>query len=246
MAGHYAGVRTEKKEALVAEPAVPDRPDAPEPDDTALPAPTAERNAERLRASDDERHRVVEALGDHAAAGRITLAELEDRVALAYAATTRAELASLTQDLPAVSAPAVRERKPARWFLAIMGGSTRRGKRRLSERLHVVSIMGGDEIDLREAEIEGSELIINAFSLMGGSNIYLPDTLEVEVSGPGIMGGNEERGSSAPPRPGAPVIRIRSFAIMGGTSVWRLPPAARRLGLKEARRAAKAIERGQP
>lgn len=229
----------------MAVPAVPDRPDAPEPNDPSLPVPPPKLAAGQLRASDDERHQVVEALGDHAAAGRITLAELEDRVARAYAATTRAELATLTQDLPALSEPADRERKPARWFLAIMGGSTRRGKRRLSGQVNVVSIMGGDDIDLREAEIEGSELRISAFSLMGGSNIYLPDTVEVEVSGPAIMGGNEERGSSAPPRPGAPVIRIRSFAIMGGLVVWRLPSTARRLGLKEARRAAKAIERGR-
>jgi hypothetical protein len=229
----------------VTVPAVPDGSDAPEPDDTALPAPATERPADQLRASDDERHRVAEALGDHAAAGRITLAELEDRVARAYAATTRAELATLTRDLPALSEPAGPERKASRWFLAIMGGSTRRGRRRLSGRLNVVSIMGGDEIDFREAEIEGSELIVNAFSLMGGASFYLPDSVEVEVSGTGIMGGNEERGSSAQPRTGAPVIRIRSLAIMGGISVWRLPPAARRLGLKEARRAAKAIEQGR-
>jgi hypothetical protein len=205
-----------------------------------------------LRASDDERHRVVEVLGEHAAAGRITLSELEERVAQAYASTTRAELTGLTDDLPALAEDRtaaeqpVRRRKPSRWYFAIMGGSTRRGKRRLSGRLNVVSIMGGDEIDLREAEIEGGELTINAFSLMGGSNVYVPDAVEVELSGPAIMGGNEERGSSTLPRAGAPVIQIRSFAIMGGLTVWRLPAQARGLGLKEARRAAKAIERGQP
>ena len=107
-----------------------------------------------------------------------------------------------------------------------------------------VSIMGGDDIDLREAEIEGEELVINAFSLMGGPTIYVPDTVEVEMSGPAIMGGNEERGSTRAARPGAPLIRIRSIAIMGGISLWRLPAESRGLALKEARRAAKAIERG--
>jgi hypothetical protein len=231
-------------------PAVPERADASEPDDAPRPARPIERGGQ-LRASDDERHRMVEVLGEHAAAGRITLAELEDRVAAAYASTTRAELAALTEDLPALAESSVASvaqstrRKPARWFLAIMGGSTRRGKRRLTGRLNVVSIMGGDEIDLREAEIEGSELVVNAFSLMGGANVYVPDAVEVELSGPAIMGGNEERGSASRARPGAPLVRIRSFAIMGGLSVWRLPPEARGLGLKEARRAAKAIERGR-
>lgn len=229
-------------------PAVPERTDGSEPGGASLPVP-AGGDGGQLRASDDERHRVVEVLGEHAAAGRITLAELEERVAQAYTSATRAELAALTQDLPALAEPRVPShstgRKPSRWFLAIMGGSTRRGKRRLAGRLNVVSIMGGDEIDLREAEIEGSELVVNAFCLMGGANIYVPDAVEVELSGPAIMGGNEERGSAIRPRPGAPVIQVRSFAVMGGLTVWRLPPEARGLGLKEARRAAKAIERGR-
>jgi hypothetical protein len=242
---NYAGVRIDSKEGWVGSvPAVPERADDSQPDDASLQARAPERGG-RLRVSDDERHRVVEVLGEHAAVGRITLSELEERVTAAYASTTHAELAALTQDLPALPERPTRQRKPARWFFAIMGGSTRRGKRRLSGRLNVVSIMGGDEIDLREAEIEGSELVVNAFSLMGGSNVYVPDTVEVELSGPAIMGGNEERGSAVQARPGAPVIQIRSLAIMGGLTVWRLPPDARGLGPKEARRAAKAIERGR-
>jgi hypothetical protein len=203
-----------------------------------------------VRASDAERHQMVEVLGEHAAAGRITLAELEERVGRAYNAVTRAELAELTKDLPesttvaaepATTAPV---RKRNRWFFAILGGSTWRGKRRLSGRINVLSIMGGDDLDLREAEIEGNELIINTISIMGGASIYLPDTLDVELSGPAIMGGNDERGSQRPARPGAPLIRIRSFAIMGGIEVWRLPAESRGKSLKEAKRDAKALERG--
>lgn len=196
-----------------------------------------------LRVSDDERHRIVELLGDHASAGRITLAELEDRVGRAYAATTRGELAVLTSDLPALDEPSAPRRKASRWFFAVMGGSTRRGNRRLSGRINVVAIMGGDDIDLREAQIEGGELVVNVFALMGGPDIYLPDSVEVEISGAAIMGGNDEHGSTREPRPGAPVIRIRSFAIMGGTDVWRVPADARGQRLKIARRAARERER---
>jgi hypothetical protein len=199
---------------------------------------------------------MVELLGDHAAAGRLTLAELEERVGRAYAATTRAELVGLTEDLPVAASqlpgdePATRTpsrpaRRRSRWFFAIMGGSTWRGRRPLAGTVNAISIMGGDEIDLREAEIEGDEVVINTFSLMGGPTIYVPDTIEVEISGPAIMGGNEERGSTGQPRPGAPLIRIRSVAIMGGVELWRLPTEARGLSRKEAKRAAKALERGQ-
>ena len=53
-----------------------------------------------LRASDEDRERVVEALTDHCAAGRLSLEELPERVARAYGATTVHELAAVTADLP--------------------------------------------------------------------------------------------------------------------------------------------------
>jgi hypothetical protein len=49
-----------------------------------------------LRASDDDRMRVVAALERHTAAGRLTLDEFSDRVSRALAAGTRHELAAVT------------------------------------------------------------------------------------------------------------------------------------------------------
>jgi hypothetical protein len=63
----------------------------------------------RMRAGDDDREAVAASLGTHMAAGRLSLAEYEDRLARAYAARTFGELAELTADLPglpAASAPA--------------------------------------------------------------------------------------------------------------------------------------------
>jgi hypothetical protein len=126
-----------------------------------------------------------------------------------------------------------------------MGGSHRRGRFRTVGSINAVAIMGGDEIDLRDAEIEGGELTVNLFALMGGSNIYVPDSVEVEVGGFSLMGGHEEVGSERAPRPGAPLIRIRVYALMGGATIYRLPPRARGVGLKEARRLARAADRGE-
>jgi hypothetical protein len=53
-----------------------------------------------VRASDEDRERVVAALKEHCAAGRLTLDELPGRVERAYAAATHAELEELTRDLP--------------------------------------------------------------------------------------------------------------------------------------------------
>jgi hypothetical protein len=53
-----------------------------------------------LRASDDDRRRIIAALERHTTAGRLSLDEFSERVGLAYTATTHGELARLTRDLP--------------------------------------------------------------------------------------------------------------------------------------------------
>ena len=205
---------------------------------------------ESMRVSDAERDATVRTLGEQAAVGRLTLAELEDRAGQALTAKTRGELAVLTSDLPqdasqgSQSAPAARARKPVRWLIAVMGGSHRRGRFRAVGSINAIAIMGGDEIDLREAEIEGGELTLNLFALMGGANIYLPDSIDLEVGGLSLMGGHEEVGSQRSPRPGAPLVRIRLYNLMSGATIYRLPPQANGLSLKEARRLAKLAERG--
>jgi Domain of unknown function (DUF1707)/Cell wall-active antibiotics response 4TMS YvqF len=204
-----------------------------------------------LRVSDAERDVTLRTLGDHAAVGRLTLDELEERSGQALNAKTRGDLATLTSDLPAEAgqpgaglAPA-RPRKPVRWMVAVMGGSHRRGRFRAVGSINAVAIMGGDEIDLRDAEIEGGELTLNLVAVMGGANIYVPDSVETEVCGFSLMGGHEEVGSQRDPRPGAPVVRIRMYNLMGGATIYRLPPQARGKSLSEARKLAKLADRDQ-
>jgi hypothetical protein len=218
---------------------------------------------ESLRVSDAERDVTLRTLGDHAAVGRLTLDELEERSGRALVAKTRGELAALTADLPAGGAQASgsaatspqgtqgpragREagpKRPVRWMVSIMSGSHRRGRFRAVGSINAVAIMGGDEIDLRDAEIEGGELTLNLFALMGGANIYVPDSVDLDVGGFSLMGGHEEVGRELSPRPGAPLIRIRVYNLMSGATIYRLPPQARGQSLKEARHLAKQAERG--
>ena len=41
------------------------------------------------------------------------------------------------------------------------------------------------------------------------------------------------------------MIQLRAWNLMGGATIYRVPPQARGLGLKEARRLAKAAGRGE-
>ncbi|MCG5469168.1 DUF1707 domain-containing protein [Micromonospora sp. LAH09] len=58
-----------------------------------------------LRASDDDRNRVVAELHRHTAAGRLTLDEFSDRAGAVWTARTLGDLAALTRDLPALADP---------------------------------------------------------------------------------------------------------------------------------------------
>jgi uncharacterized protein DUF1707 len=53
-----------------------------------------------IRASDEDRQRVVAALERHTGAGRLTLDEFATRVEVAVGARTMSELAAVTSDLP--------------------------------------------------------------------------------------------------------------------------------------------------
>lgn len=69
-----------------------------------MSGPGAERDR-RMRTSQAERDRVVDQLRDHAAAGRLEVDELEERVERALGARTRGDLADVTKDLPRATRP---------------------------------------------------------------------------------------------------------------------------------------------
>ena len=191
-----------------------------------------------VRASDAEREQVVAELREHAAQGRLTLEEFSLRVDEAYSAKTLAELEGSKRELPAVSAaPSTRPRRKAtRWLISIMGGADRRGRWRVPRKLGVLSLMGGADLDLRQAQIEHDEVTITIFSIMGGTDVYIPEGIEVDVSGITLMGGTDEHGPDAPPRPGTPLIRVRAFTLMGGTDVWHVPGGLGDRSLREIRK----------
>ena len=87
----------------------------------SLPIPLPEDRGE-LRLSDADRDVASEFLRKHFAEGRLTLEEMEDRLAVVYAAKTGSDLAGIFDDLPAEptvapavpSGPPVRPRPPSR------------------------------------------------------------------------------------------------------------------------------------
>jgi DUF1707 SHOCT-like domain len=188
-----------------------------------------------LRVSDADRDRVAEMLREAAGQGRITLDELEERLGLAYSAKTYVDLETVTRDLPSSgvvmpSATSAAESTPhrvggrpgARFSLAIMSGTKRGGPWVVPPTYVALAIMGGVRLDLRHAQFSLPEVTIQAYALMGGVEIIVPEDIEVDVAGIGFMGGFDHR-ASGPGIPGAPRLKVIGFAMMGGVDVKRKP-----------------------
>ncbi|MFG6191166.1 DUF1707 domain-containing protein [Nonomuraea sp. JJY05] len=177
-----------------------------------------------LRASDAEREAVVEQLRVASVEGRLTLAELTDRTEAAYTATTHAELALLTQDLPAGATPApapapMPSGRKRRWFVGVMGDSKRRGTWRIDQELGAVAVMGDVLLDLREAEVRTDMVDIMAVSVMGDVKIIVPDGVNVDLDGMAVMGDKRVDVLQAAPGMNVPVVRVRAYAVMGDVKV---------------------------
>lgn len=201
----------------------------------AVPGP----EASQMRVSDADRHRVAEVLREAAGEGRLDLDELDERLEATYAARTYADLVPLTVDLPATpthqppvprreTAPAARSHENS-W--AVMSGCTRKGAWLVPERHTAVSVMGGVDLDLREATFAAHETTIYANTVMGAVDIVVDAHTHVVVDGVGIMGAFEQSRDKVPAQVTAdsPVVKVKGIALMGAVTVTRKgPPGEKR------------------
>ena len=200
-----------------------------------LPQPADRRH---LRVSDADREQAAELLRQAAGDGRITFDELDQRLGAAYAARTYGDLSEVTADLPASGEqrPGALDTAPGTFpaariggepgpgvSVAILGGVDRGGAWVVPPRHSVVAVLGGVQLDLREARFSQREVTIDVFTMMGGVDITVGEDVEVDVSGFGIMGGFDHR-ATGPGLPGAPKVRVVGLALMGGVNVRRGQP----------------------
>ena len=171
------------------------------------------------RASDVEREQVVVWLRDASAEGRLTLEELAHRTALAYTARSHAELAPLTEDLPATLQPS--RRKPVRWTGTVIGEVSRKGRWRIGEKTRVVMGIGDCHLDLRTAELDGDAVRVTISQLIGDTTVVVPRHVDVELSGFFLIGDKSVVGSEEELSPVAPMVHIRAFGLIGEVKVVR-------------------------
>ncbi len=190
----------------------------------------APRDDATVLASDAEREQTVSRLNVAAKEGRMPLEEYSERVGLAYEARTRGELEKLVRDLPQ-PVPGAEPVTPSsygqstsagrtQWHVSPIGGLRRVGRWAMGREIVSIALIGGVKLDLREAQFASPEVTITKISLIGGVRIAVPAGVRVEVSSFSLLGGRridvDERIS-----PGAPVLYIRSFGLIGGVRVMR-------------------------
>ncbi|MES2176773.1 MAG: DUF1707 domain-containing protein [Gemmatimonadota bacterium] len=204
----------------------------------------------------DDRERVVQALCAHFAADQLTMDSLDARLSAVYGAQTIAQLEELVGDLPvlpndkmnvgrAVLAPS--ELVPARGVvMAFMGGVSRTGNWLVPRQLKAVAVMGGAEIDLRDARFAPGVTEIEVFALMGGVEITVPRGVRVELLGGAVMGGFASAAGEDPELDSSsPVLRVSGFALMGGVDVRVKKPSKKVMArFERAVQAAQRLGRG--
>jgi hypothetical protein len=178
-----------------------------------------------MRVSDSDRDQAADLLREAAGQGRISLDELDERLESAYAAKTYADLAALTHDLPQAVQPGTAVSRiggtpGSKFSIAIMSGARRMGRWVVPRSYVSVAVMGGIELDLREAQFAEPVVTLHAYTLMGGIQITVPEDVDVDVSGIAFMGGFDHN-ATGPGVPVAPQVRVLGFALMGGVEVRR-------------------------
>ena len=176
-----------------------------------------------VRASDADRERVAVALQAAFAEGRLTMPELEERMAAAYAAGTDAELVTIMHGLRA-SAPQsgdwVGAAPTSMRDVGIIAGFERKGRWMVGRTFRGLAVIGNGEIDLRQARFIDGETTIRATAIIGNITVVVPEDTDVHIGGTGIIGGFDHH-DEGPGTPGAPRITITGFVFCGSVKVER-------------------------
>ena len=189
-----------------------------------------------LRASDDDRERVVAVLAEAVADGRLDTHEHGQRLERAYSA-------GLTEDLVAADHQPIRldHRRAVAGF---MTRQSRSGRWVVPDSFPVTVLFGEVVLDLREAVLQSQRVTVYATLLGGRLELIVPEGLKVELTGPGAPGGTRSHPAAqdaSQPRttgpPGTPVIEVRTVVPGGRIKITTpRPPRRRRWPVSRRRR----------
>jgi Domain of unknown function (DUF1707) len=180
-----------------------------------------------LRASHEDRDRVVEVLRVAAGDGRLTAEELDERLEAALTARTYADLAVLTRDLPSGPGPAPGAPSVVRKDLVridLRSGHTKREGRWLVPRQLEVRITSGHaQLDFTQAVISERSLHIDAEVRSGSLTLLTKPGIVVDTGDLAVRSGHVK--VRAPWGPDVPVIlHVTMSGKVGSGHITARPP----------------------
>src|SRR5215467_5030743 len=187
-------------------------------------------SADRLRASHQDRDRVIEMLRVAAGDGRLTHEELEERIEIAFSARTYGELAALTEDLP-VSGQALAPASSATPAVpkdvvrleTRSGNLTRVGRWVVPRRIEAKVTSGNIKLDFTEAAIPHSTIEIEAEVRSGNLILITKPGIAVDTDDVAIRSGNVR--VKAPWGSQVPVsLQINVSGRVGSGNIVARPP----------------------
>jgi hypothetical protein len=101
---------------------------------------------------------------------------------------------------------------------AVLGGSSKKSSSQDFRGGDFTAVMGGCEVDLRDAHIANPPAVIDVFAFWGGVDIRVPPDWVVDGQVTAILGGFENRTGTAP-IDRSQVLVVRGMAMMGGVDV---------------------------
>jgi hypothetical protein len=103
-------------------------------------------------------------------------------------------------------------------MFGMMGGTKQRVSGVIFRSADMTSLMGGCELDLRDALLSADgTAYIEVFSLMGGAHIFVPPNWKVVMQVTPIMGGVEDKSRSV--MGGNQFLYVRGTVLMGGVEI---------------------------
>ena len=102
---------------------------------------------------------------------------------------------------------------------SILSGGTRRVDSQSFRGGKATCILGGMEIDLREARLAQDKATLEVTAILGGLEIWVPRDWQVTVEGNPILGSIEDKHRSTTPAPTPQTLFVRATAILGGIEI---------------------------
>jgi len=178
------------------------------------------------------REEVIDTLIYNYSHGVISSEAFERRLDQAMASKSHQEIFDLTADLDKTTDSEFTSQKERQFnvnyaasdidetetIVNILGGSSRSGQWKVPSEIRIITIFGGADIDFTDAIFTTPNVTIKTLCLFGGTDISVPEDINVISKAFCILGGIDNSAPSIASRQ-APTLTIEGLVMFGGLDI---------------------------